>query len=244
MHVPSSGCSCWTSEARASQAPSPHQACYGEGTQQRRQSTCHISGVLSASGSLPRSACLETSTGACGLSCHHLSTSVCYPSSIGLEFEVTTPLQCHTAPRAQAADLNRPLQTLQSACERLSSRRADNIIRDAEVVRKAMCHDCGGTGLWTLLGQSFGGFCAVRSLQPVLSMSPRVCSLCWLAWPADKPSACQTPVCNAGQADRREISPLIKCSTSAYLSAADNRSCLMHGRLTGALPECFPYQPG
>ena len=41
--------------------------------------------------------------------------------------------------------------------------RADNIIRDAEVVRKAMCQDGGGSGLWTLLGQSFGGFCAVSS---------------------------------------------------------------------------------
>jgi len=53
--------------------------------------------------------------------------------------------------------------------------RADNIIRDAEVVRKAMCQDTSSTCLWTLLGQSFGGFCAVSHLplgyqSPVLSM--------------------------------------------------------------------------
>ena len=52
-----------------------------------------------------------------------------------------------------------PGRTSEVACER----RADNIVRDAEVVRKAMCQDGGGSGLWTLLGQSFGGFCAVSS---------------------------------------------------------------------------------
>ena len=41
------------------------------------------------------------------------------------------------------------------------TRRADSIIRDAEVVREAMCADGACAGRWTLLGQSFGGFCAV-----------------------------------------------------------------------------------
>ena len=160
MHVPSFECSCWISEALASQIPSPRQACCGEGTHRRRQSTCHISGALTQPALRPLLV-------PCSLS-HHHSTSVCCPSSIGLECEVTTPSQCYAAPKAQAPDLIRPLQALQSAYDCLSSCRADNLIRDAEVVRKAMCHDCGGTGLWTLLGQSFGGFCAVRSLQPTL----------------------------------------------------------------------------
>lgn len=48
-------------------------------------------------------------------------------------------------------------------------RRADNIVRDAEAVRMAMVPpDAPGGGRWTLLGQSFGGFCAVRSLSHIL----------------------------------------------------------------------------
>jgi hypothetical protein len=45
-------------------------------------------------------------------------------------------------------------------------RRADNIVRDAEAVRMAMVPpDAPGGGRWTLLGQSFGGFCAVIFLS-------------------------------------------------------------------------------
>lgn len=49
-------------------------------------------------------------------------------------------------------------------CFRMVPDRADNIVRDAEAVRMAMVpSDAPGGGRWTLLGQSFGGFCAVRS---------------------------------------------------------------------------------
>lgn len=45
-------------------------------------------------------------------------------------------------------------------------RRADNIVRDAEAVRMSMVPpDAPGGGRWTLLGQSFGGFCAVIFLS-------------------------------------------------------------------------------
>ncbi len=48
-------------------------------------------------------------------------------------------------------------------------RRADNIVRDAEAVRMAMVPpDAPGGGRWTLLGQSFGGFCVARSLSRFL----------------------------------------------------------------------------
>jgi hypothetical protein len=44
--------------------------------------------------------------------------------------------------------------------------RADNIVRDAEAVRMVLVPpDAPGGGKWSLLGQSFGGFCAVRSCQ-------------------------------------------------------------------------------
>ncbi|EIE21357.1 alpha/beta-hydrolase [Coccomyxa subellipsoidea C-169] len=50
--------------------------------------------------------------------------------------------------------------------EYLAHFRADNIVRDAEAVRMAMVPpDAPGGGRWTLLGQSFGGFCAVRYLS-------------------------------------------------------------------------------
>ncbi|MEW6071487.1 MAG: alpha/beta fold hydrolase [Planctomycetota bacterium] len=43
----------------------------------------------------------------------------------------------------------------------LSLFRADSIVRDAELVRKALL---GPTASWTVLGQSYGGFCAVHYL--------------------------------------------------------------------------------
>lgn len=155
MRAPSSACSSWISEAPASQAPSPHRACCGKGIHRRRQSTSHISGVLTGHTWGPPLV-------SCSLP-HYQSDSNCCPSSIGQKCEGTIVFPNATQlPRPDSVTLFWLLHAVQSACERLSCR-ADNIIRDAEVVRKAMCHDCGGTGLWTLLGQSFGGFCAVRS---------------------------------------------------------------------------------
>ncbi|CAL8463199.1 g2733 [Coccomyxa elongata] len=50
--------------------------------------------------------------------------------------------------------------------EYLSHFRTDNIVRDSEAVRMALVPpDAAGGGRWTLLGQSFGGFCAVRYLS-------------------------------------------------------------------------------
>lgn len=43
----------------------------------------------------------------------------------------------------------------------LSHFRADNIIRDAEHIRQALI----GEGKWSILGQSFGGFCVLRYLS-------------------------------------------------------------------------------
>ena len=40
--------------------------------------------------------------------------------------------------------------------------RADNIVRDCEAIRKALLP---GGGRWSILGQSFGGFCAVTYLS-------------------------------------------------------------------------------
>jgi dienelactone hydrolase len=46
-------------------------------------------------------------------------------------------------------------------------RRADSIVADAEVVRKALVPRNATTqnGKWSLLGQSFGGFCALTYLS-------------------------------------------------------------------------------
>ena len=44
--------------------------------------------------------------------------------------------------------------------ERLSHFRADSIVRDAELLRSAL-----GIDRWSLLGQSFGGFCTVTYLS-------------------------------------------------------------------------------
>ena len=40
--------------------------------------------------------------------------------------------------------------------------RADNIVRDAETIRNILT---GSDGRWSVLGQSFGGFCAVHYLS-------------------------------------------------------------------------------
>ncbi|MEL6115964.1 alpha/beta fold hydrolase [Photobacterium sp. SP02] len=50
--------------------------------------------------------------------------------------------------------------TAQQQADYLSHFRADNIVRDAEAIREAL-----GIKLWSLLGQSFGGFCALHYLS-------------------------------------------------------------------------------
>jgi pimeloyl-ACP methyl ester carboxylesterase len=50
--------------------------------------------------------------------------------------------------------------TAQEQAERLTHFRADAIVRDAEAIRRAM-----GVERWSVLGQSFGGFCATTYLS-------------------------------------------------------------------------------
>lgn len=47
------------------------------------------------------------------------------------------------------------------AVEKISQYRADNIVKDAEEIRKILI----GNNKWSVLGQSFGGFCAVHYLS-------------------------------------------------------------------------------
>jgi len=42
----------------------------------------------------------------------------------------------------------------QAQADYLAMHRADNIVRDAEVIRQ-----CLGQPQWSIIGQSFGGFC-------------------------------------------------------------------------------------
>ena len=49
----------------------------------------------------------------------------------------------------------------QKMAEWLQQFRADNIVRDAEMIRKALI----GSEKWSILGQSFGGFCATNYLS-------------------------------------------------------------------------------
>src|SRR5690606_5392861 len=50
--------------------------------------------------------------------------------------------------------------TAQQQADYLCHFRADNIVRDAEAIRDAL-----GLRQWSLLGQSFGGFCALHYLS-------------------------------------------------------------------------------
>ena len=64
----------------------------------------------------------------------------------GASTPVTAQALRHLAPREQAAYLRHF--------------RADNIVRDAEAIRASLA----GGARWTILGQSYGGFCAMRYL--------------------------------------------------------------------------------
>jgi len=59
----------------------------------------------------------------------------------------------------------------QEQAEYLSLMRADNIVRDAEAIRKKLIGDTP----WAVLGQSFGGFCALH----YLSAAPEGLSACY-----------------------------------------------------------------
>src|SRR6187401_443720 len=65
----------------------------------------------------------------------------------GISTPVTAQSLRGMAPREQAAYLRHF--------------RADNIVRDAEAIRKELI----GEDKWTILGQSYGGFCALRYLS-------------------------------------------------------------------------------
>jgi pimeloyl-ACP methyl ester carboxylesterase len=65
----------------------------------------------------------------------------------GLSTPVTAQALRELAPEAQAGYLRHF--------------RADNIVRDAEAIRKTLI----GERKWTILGQSYGGFCALRYLS-------------------------------------------------------------------------------
>jgi pimeloyl-ACP methyl ester carboxylesterase len=53
------------------------------------------------------------------------------------------------------------LGTAEAQAEYLTHFRADNIVRDAEAIRKILCDDKP----WSILGQSYGGFCSLRYLS-------------------------------------------------------------------------------
>lgn len=50
----------------------------------------------------------------------------------------------------------------EKAADYLTHFRADSIVRDAEMIRKVLC---GEQGKWTIMGQSFGGFCCFTYLS-------------------------------------------------------------------------------
>lgn len=65
---------------------------------------------------------------------------------------LSTPLNRQTLPSAGDA---------RQQADRLALFRSDNIVRDCEAIRPTLT----GGAPWTVLGQSFGGFCAVRYLS-------------------------------------------------------------------------------
>jgi len=65
--------------------------------------------------------------------------------------------------RSTPVGVNIPGATAQEQAEYLSHFRADSIVRDAELVRQEL-----GVAKWSVLGQSFGGFCTMT----YLSMAP------------------------------------------------------------------------
>jgi pimeloyl-ACP methyl ester carboxylesterase len=83
----------------------------------------------------------------------------------------STPIGPVTAMEYDAAELAR----------RLTHYRADSIVRDAELIRRAL-----GIESWSILGQSFGGFCALTYLS-LFPGSLREALICGGLAPLDRP---------------------------------------------------------
>lgn len=66
-----------------------------------------------------------------------------------------------SAPVSAAALARRGLASAAAAADYLACFRADSIVLDAELIRRELC----GDEPWTVLAQSFGGFCAVTYLS-------------------------------------------------------------------------------
>jgi len=62
-------------------------------------------------------------------------------------------------------NLGRHHKTPEAQAKYLAHFRADSIVRDAEVVRKSLVPRDNYSGRWSLLGQSFGGFCTLTYLS-------------------------------------------------------------------------------
>lgn len=83
----------------------------------------------------------------------HLSFFRCLPGHAGTGAAFTV----HASTRLRN---NAPLLRL-----RLDLRRADSIVADAEIIRSVLVPSTNHDGRWTILGQSFGGFCCVSYLS-------------------------------------------------------------------------------
>lgn len=83
----------------------------------------------------------------------------------------SSPIGPVTAARFDATELAR----------RLTHYRADSIVRDAELIRQAL-----GVESWSILGQSFGGFCALTYLS-LFPDSLREALICGGLAPLDRP---------------------------------------------------------
>lgn len=92
---------------------------------------------------------------------------------------LSTPLTAQTMPAGSVAERS-------DYCTHF---RADNIVRDAETLRRALPASRGGERPWTSLGQSYGGFCTLTylSLHPEgLEASLITGGLAAITWPAER----------------------------------------------------------
>src|SRR3954451_7482330 len=62
--------------------------------------------------------------------------------------------------RSTPGDTNLPQATVEEQADYLANFRADSIVRDAELIRQEL-----GVERWSVLGQSFGGFCVMTYLS-------------------------------------------------------------------------------
>lgn len=107
----------------------------------------------------------------------------------------------------------------------LSHRRADNIVRDSEEIRRTLL---GPDQRWSILGQSFGGFCGVR----YLSAAPEGQALPWGSsevWPA----------LSSILGKEHEIHPCKERMLGKFGAySAKCLTCQMARRASGVLGEC------